>query len=67
MIENAAQAAFRRVSKKSIWTFLREQILPETHPRFRAAKSEKWENLKVFIRSDAHAVRAGWNVKGGGP
>ena len=32
-----------------------------------AAKSEKCETLKVFIRSDVHAVRAGWNAKGCGP
>ena len=32
-----------------------------------AAKSEKCENLKVFIRSDVHTVRAGWNAKGCGP
>ena len=35
--------------------------------RFRAAKSAKYENLWVFIRSDAHVVRAGLNIRGCGP
>ena len=30
----------------------------------RAAKPERYENLKVFIRSDVHAVRAGIKLKG---
>ena len=33
----------------------------------RAAKSAKYENLWVFIRSDAHVVRAGLNIRGCGP
>jgi len=33
----------------------------------RAGKPVKLENLAVFIRSDAHVVRAGLNVKGCGP
>ena len=32
-----------------------------------AAKSAKYENLWVFIRSDAHVVRAGLNIRGCGP
>ena len=32
--------------------------------RYRAAKSAKYENLWVFIRSDAHVVRAGLNIRG---
>ena len=32
--------------------------------RSRAAKSAKYENLWVFIRSDAHVVRAGLNIRG---
>ena len=35
--------------------------------RSRAAKSAKYENLWVFIRSDAHVVRAGLNIRGCGP
>ena len=35
--------------------------------RSRAAKPAKYENLWVFIRSDAHVVRAGWNIRGCGP
>ena len=35
--------------------------------RSRAAKSAKYENLWVFIRSDAHVVRAGLNIRGYGP
>ena len=35
--------------------------------RSRAAKSAKCENLWVFIRSDAHVVRAGLNIRGCGP
>ena len=33
----------------------------------RAAKPAKYENLWVFIRSDAHVVRAGLNIRGCGP
>ena len=33
----------------------------------RAAKVAKYENLWVFIRSDAHVVRAGLNIRGCGP
>ena len=32
--------------------------------RSRAAKPAKYENLWVFIRSDAHVVRAGLNIRG---
>ena len=35
--------------------------------RSRAAKPAKCENLRVFIRSDAHVVRAGLNIRGCGP
>ena len=35
--------------------------------RSRAAKPARYENLKVFIRSDVHAVRAGLNIRGCGP
>jgi len=35
--------------------------------RSRAAKPAKNENLWVFIRSDAHVVRAGLNIRGCGP
>ena len=35
--------------------------------RSRAAKPAKYENLRVFIRSYAHAVRAGFNIRGCGP
>ena len=35
--------------------------------RSRAAKPAKYENLWVFIRSDAHVVRAGLNIRGCGP
>ena len=35
--------------------------------RSRAAKSAKYENLWFFIRSDAHVVRAGLNIRGCGP
>ena len=33
----------------------------------RAAKPARYENLRVFIRSDALVVRAGWNIRGCGP
>ena len=33
----------------------------------RAANPAKYENLWVFIRSDAHVVRAGLNIRGCGP
>ena len=33
----------------------------------RAAKPAKYKNLWVFIRSDAHVVRAGLNIRGCGP
>ena len=32
--------------------------------RSRAAKRAKYENLWVFIRFDAHVVRAGLNIRG---
>ena len=35
--------------------------------RSRAAKPAKYENLWVFIRSDAHVARAGLNIRGCGP
>ena len=35
--------------------------------RSRAAKPAKHENLWVFIRSDAHVVRAGLHIRGCGP
>ena len=35
--------------------------------RSRAAKPATYENLRVFIRSDALVVRAGWNIRGSGP
>jgi hypothetical protein len=35
--------------------------------RSRAAKSAKYENLWVFIRSDAHVVKAGIKIRGCGP
>ena len=35
--------------------------------RSRAAKPATYENLSVFIRSDAHVVRAGWNIRRCGP
>ena len=35
--------------------------------RSRAVKPAKYENLWVFIRSDAHVVRAGLNIRGCGP
>ena len=33
----------------------------------RAAKPAKYENLRAFIRSDAHVVRAGLNIRGCSP
>ena len=57
----------RRVSKKwlnatfsSFHGFCLSHSLP-------AAKPAKYENLKVFIRSDVHAVRAGIKLKGRPP
>ena len=35
--------------------------------RSRAAKPAKYENLWVFIRFDAHVVKAGINLRGCGP
>ncbi len=35
--------------------------------RSRTAKPATYENLWVFIRSDAPVVRAGWNIRGCGP
>ena len=35
--------------------------------RSRAAKPAKYENLRVFIRLDAHVVKAGINLRGCGP
>ena len=56
-----------RMSKK--WlnaTFLSFTGLA-SRSRSRAAKPAKYENLWVFIRSDAHVVRAGLNIRGCGP
>ena len=36
-------------------------------PMARSAPNAKYENLWVFIRSDAHVVRAGLNIRGCGP
>ena len=35
--------------------------------RSRAAKPAKYENLRVFIRFNAHVVKAGINLRGCGP
>ena len=36
-------------------------------PMARPAPNAEYENLWVFIRSDAHVVRAGLNIRGCGP
>ena len=40
---------------------------PVLAPMARSAPNARCENLWVFIRSDAHVVRAGLNIRGCGP
>ena len=56
-----------RFSKKWLKPFLRVFSDFASRVRSRAAKPAKYENLWVFIRSDAHVVRAGLNIRGCGP
>ena len=56
-----------RVSKKWLNTTFLSFTGFASRIRSRAAKPAKYENLWVFIRSDAHVVRAGWNIRGCGP
>ena len=61
-----AQAALR-VSKKWLNATFLSFTGFASRIRSRAAKSAKYENLWVFIRSDAHVVRAGINLRDCGP
>ena len=61
-----AQAALR-VSKKWLNATFLSFTGFASRIRSRAAKSAKYENLWVFIRSDAHVVRAGLNIRGCDP
>ena len=58
---------FLRVSKKWLNATFLSFTGFASRIRSRAAKSAKYENLWVFIRSDAHVVRAGLNIRGCGP
>ncbi|MCI6979213.1 MAG: hypothetical protein MR918_01360, partial [Clostridiales bacterium] len=63
----AAQAVPFRVSKKWLVAAFLSFTGFASRIRSRAAKPAKYENLWVFIRSDAHVVRAGLNIRGCGP
>ena len=58
---------FLRVSKKWLNATFLSFTGFASRIRSRAAKSAKYENLWVFIRYDAHVVRAGLNIRGCGP
>jgi len=69
-IHKAVPALWRgllRVSKKWLNATFLSFTGFASRIRSRAAKSAKYENLWVFIRSDAHVVRAGLNIRGCGP
>ena len=57
---------FHRVSKKWLNATFLSFTGFASRIRSRAAKPAKYENLWVFIRSDAHVVRAGLNIRGCG-
>ena len=70
------QSGFLRISKYLLMIETAEKVA-ERHffefshsvlaPMARSAPNAKYENLWVFIRSDAHVVRAGLNIRGCGP
>ena len=65
--KGASQGSAPRVSKKWLNATFLSFTGFASRIRSRAAKSAKYENLWVFIRSDAHVVRAGLNIRGCGP
>ena len=65
--KGTARAVPFRVSKKWLNATFLSFTGFASRIRSRAAKSAKYENLWVFIRSDAHVVRAGLNIRGCGP
>ena len=56
-----------RLSKKWLNATFSRFFHPVLAPMARSAPNAKYENLWVFIRSDAHVVRAGLNIRGCGP
>ena len=64
---NQSRSFVLRVSKKSFRGLFEFYGFCLWHCCYRAAKPAGYENLTVFIRSDAHVVRAGLKVKGCGP
>ena len=65
--EIACNTAGCRVSKKWLNATFSSFFHPVLAPMARSAPNAKCENLLVFIRSDAHVVRAGLNIRGCGP
>ena len=65
--EIACNTAGCRVSKKWLNATFSSFFHPVLAPMARSAPNAKNENLWVFIRSDAHVVRAGLNIRGCGP
>ena len=53
----------KKVAKRHFFEFSHSVLAPMA----RSAPNAKYENLWVFIRSDAHVVRAGLNIRGCGP
>ena len=62
--EIACNTAGCRVSKKWLNATFSSFFHPVLAPMARSAPNAKNENLWVFIRSDAHVVRAGLNIRG---
>ena len=56
-----------RLSKKWLNATFSSFFHPVLALMARSAPNAKYENLWVFIRSDAHVVRAGLNIRGCGP
>ena len=65
--EIACNTAGCRVSKKWLNATFSSFFHPVLAPMARSAPNAKNENLWFFIRSDAHVVRAGLNIRGCGP
>ena len=64
--QKRALRPFEAVEKVAFSHFF-EFFHPVLAPMARSAPNVKYENLWVFIRSDAHVVRAGLNIRGCGP
>ena len=66
-MKNSGRAAVSECRKSGGTPLFRAFTGFASRIRSRAAKPARYENLWVFIRSDALVVRAGWNIRGCGP